>query len=31
LGNDINAAAKRFYNPAAARNYFAGIHLLFDN
>ncbi len=31
LGNDINAAAKRFYNPAAARNYFAGIHLSFDN
>ena len=30
LGNDINAAAKRFYNPAAARNFYAGIHLSFD-
>ncbi len=25
LGNDINAAGKRFYNPAAERNFFAGI------
>lgn len=27
LGNDINAAARRFYNPAAGRNYFAGVSL----
>jgi iron complex outermembrane receptor protein len=26
LGNDINAAGKRYYNPAAERNIFAGIH-----
>ena len=26
LGNDINAAGKRYYNPAAQRNIFAGIH-----
>ena len=25
LGNDINAAAKRYYNPATGRNFFAGI------
>jgi iron complex outermembrane receptor protein len=25
LGNDINAAGKRYYNPAAGRNFFAGI------
>ena len=25
LGNDINAAGKRYYNPAAERNIFAGI------
>lgn len=25
LGNDINAAGKRFYNPASERNIFAGI------
>lgn len=25
LGNDINAAGKRYYNPAAGRNVFAGI------
>ena len=25
LGNDINAAAGRFYNAAAARNYYAGV------
>jgi iron complex outermembrane recepter protein len=24
LGNDINAAGNRFFNPAAARNYYAG-------
>lgn len=27
LGNDINAAGNRFYNPAAGRNYFAGIDI----
>ncbi|HEX3024459.1 MAG TPA: TonB-dependent receptor [Chitinophagaceae bacterium] len=27
LGNDINAAARRFYNPAAARNYYVGVSL----
>lgn len=27
LGNDINAAAGRYYNPAPARNYYAGIGL----
>jgi iron complex outermembrane receptor protein len=30
LGNDINAAGKRYYNPAALRNYFAGIHFTLD-
>jgi len=25
LGNDINAAGKRFYNPSPARNYYAGL------
>ncbi len=25
LGNDINAAAKRYYNPATGRNFFAGV------
>ncbi len=25
LGNDINAAGKRFYNPASERNFFAGL------
>lgn len=25
LGNDINAAGKRFYNPASDRNFFAGV------
>lgn len=30
LGNDINAAGKRYYNPAAERNYFAGIHFTLD-
>jgi iron complex outermembrane receptor protein len=29
LGNDINAAGKRYYNPAAPRNIFAGIRLSF--
>ena len=29
LGNDINAAANRFYNPAPLRNYFAGINIRF--
>ncbi len=27
LGNDINAAGRRFYNPAATRNFYAGINL----
>jgi len=26
LGNDLNAAAGRYYNAAPARNYYAGIH-----
>jgi iron complex outermembrane receptor protein len=30
LGNDINAAGKRYYNPAAERNFFAGIHFTLD-
>lgn len=25
LGNDINAAVKRYYNPATGRNFFAGV------
>jgi iron complex outermembrane receptor protein len=25
LGNDINAAGNRFYNPAPRRNVFAGV------
>ena len=29
LGNDINAAAKRFYNPAAPRNFFVGMSVNF--
>ncbi len=29
LGNDLNAAGTRYYNPAPARNYFAGIGLTF--
>lgn len=29
LGNDINAAGKRYYNPAPARNFFAGVHYTF--
>ena len=29
LGNDINAAAGRYYNPAPLRNYFAGLNLRF--
>jgi iron complex outermembrane receptor protein len=31
LGNDINAAGKRYYNPAAERNIFAGIHFQINN
>lgn len=27
LGNDINAAGNRFYNPAAGRNYYGGISI----
>ncbi len=29
LGNDINAFGGRYYNPAPARNYFAGVQLMF--
>lgn len=29
LGNDINAAGKRYYNPAAGRNMFAGVRVKF--
>ncbi len=29
LGNDINAAGKRYYNPAAQRNFFLGFNLHF--
>lgn len=29
LGNDINAAGRRYYNPAAKRNYFLGFNLQF--
>lgn len=29
LGNDINAAGKRYYNPAAQRNFFLGCNLHF--
>lgn len=31
LGNDINAAANRFYNVAAGRNYSAGVSLFFNS
>ena len=27
LGNDINAVGRRYYNPAAARNYYGGIRV----
>jgi iron complex outermembrane receptor protein len=27
LGNDLNAAAARYYNPAALRNYFGGVNV----
>ena len=30
LGNDINAAAGRFYNAAAGRNYYAGLSIQFN-
>ena len=30
LGNDINAAGKRYYNPAAEQNYFLGLNLQFQ-
>jgi iron complex outermembrane recepter protein len=30
LGNDINAAGKRYYNTAPERNIFAGIHFTLD-
>jgi iron complex outermembrane receptor protein len=29
LGNDINAAGNRYYNPAPPRNYFAGLNVRF--
>jgi iron complex outermembrane receptor protein len=29
LGNDINAAGNRFFNPAAARNYYGGVKVSF--
>ena len=29
LGNDLNATGGRYYNPAAARNYFAGLNVTF--
>ena len=29
LGDDINAAARRFYNPAAKRNFYTGISMKF--
>jgi len=29
LGNDINAAAKRFYNPAPSRNFYLGMKVAF--
>lgn len=27
LGNDLNAAAGRYFNPAAGRNYYGGVHI----
>ncbi len=30
LGNDINAAGRRFYNPAPKRNFFTGINIRFN-
>jgi len=30
LGNDLNAAGNRYYNPAALRNFFAGINVKFQ-
>ena len=30
LGNDINAAGRRFYNPAPTRNFFTGINIRFN-
>jgi iron complex outermembrane receptor protein len=29
LGDDLNAAANRYYNPAPARNYFVGVNVRF--
>jgi iron complex outermembrane receptor protein len=29
LGNDINAFGRRFYNPAAVRNYYGGLRFSF--
>jgi iron complex outermembrane recepter protein len=31
LGNDINAAAGRYYNAAPGRNYYAGLSITFNN
>ncbi|MCA6074921.1 TonB-dependent receptor [Fulvivirga sedimenti] len=30
LGNDLNAFGSRYFNPAAERNYFGGIRILFN-
>ena len=30
LGNDINAAGNRYFNPAASKNYYAGIRINFQ-
>ncbi len=30
LGNDLNAAANRYYNPAALRNFFGGVNVKFQ-
>ncbi|MFZ8528394.1 hypothetical protein ACO1NJ_13815, partial [Staphylococcus aureus] len=30
LGNDINAVGGRFFNPSPTRNFYAGIHITFN-
>jgi iron complex outermembrane receptor protein len=30
LGNDLNAFGNRYFNPAAERNYFGGVRILFN-
>jgi len=30
LGNDINAAGKRYYNPAPKRNFYFGMAIKFN-